>query len=381
MGRPPKNKEIEEENDGVLIPEQQALNYLKANKENHYNFEEDNFSKIPSSSLILNGALGGGLPFGAHRFIGINSGGKTSCALDFMMNFLKGNEERRSVYFRCEGRLSQELRIRSGVEFTLNPSDWKNNICLIFDSNVYETVFGFIRDLIINNPSKVKYFFVLDSLDNMVKKDDLAKPLEEASMVAGGALITSVFLKKTAIALAKRSHIAIFVSQIRDEIKINQYQQTTQRQGKSSGGHAIEHNASTVIDFLARYNDDLIRENPSDRNSKIIGHRCKIRLIKTDNEKNLTEISYPICYGRKGGKSVWREYEIIDMLLMWNMLARKGEKGAWFNFEEKILAELKQIDNEFPEKIQGLDNLRQTLEEKPNITEYLYNKFSNLLTN
>lgn len=381
MGRLPKNKEIEENDDKILTPEQQALNYLKANKENHYNFEEDSFIKIPSSSLILNGALGGGLCFGAHRFVGINSGGKTSCALDFMMNFLKEKNNRRGIYFRCEGRLSPELRIRTGVEFTLDPNLWSDGVCLIFDSNIYETVFGFIRDLIINNPNKVKYFFILDSLDNMVKKDDLAKPLEEASMVAGGALITSVFLKKTALALAKRSHIAIFVSQIRDEIKINQYQQTTQRQGKSSGGHAIEHNASTVVDFLARYNDDLIRENPGDRNSKIIGHKCKIRLIKTDNEKNLTEISYPICYGRKGGKSVWREYEIIDLLLMWSMLGRKGDKGAWFNFEEKILIELKQIDNEFPEKVQGLDNLRQVLEEKPIITDYLYTKFSNLLTN
>ena len=49
---------------------------------------------------------------------------------------------------------------------------------------------------------------------------------------------------------------------------------------------------------------------------------------------------------------------------MWSMLGRKGDKGAWFNFEEKILIELKQIDNEFPEKVQGLDNLRQVLEEK-----------------
>ena len=59
----PKNKEIEENDDKILTPEQQALNYLKANKENHYNFEEDSFIKIPSSSLILNGALGGGLCF------------------------------------------------------------------------------------------------------------------------------------------------------------------------------------------------------------------------------------------------------------------------------------------------------------------------------
>ena len=254
--------------------------------------------------------------------MGITAGGKTSCALDFMFNFLKMDKSNRGIYFKCEGRLSPEVKARSGIEFTTDAEKWNNN-CLTVESNIYEVVFGFIRNLIIDNPTETKYFFIIDSVDSMVKRDDLAKPLEEAQQVAGGALITSVFLKKTALALARRGHICIFISQIREEIKINQYQVTTQRQGKSSGGHALEHASSVVINFLGRYNDDVIRENQSDKNSKAIGHRCKIKIIKSDNE-NYNELSYPVRYGMTGGKSVWKELECIDMLQAWSQLKRKG---------------------------------------------------------
>jgi RecA/RadA recombinase len=364
----------------VITPQKQALAFLKANKDDHYNFEESNYYKVPSSSLNLNLELGGGIPVGAHRAIGINSGGKTSCSLDFMFNFLKLNKTNRGVYFKCEGRLSPDMQSRSGINFTTDPEKWDNN-CLIIESNVYEAVFGFIRDCIINNPTKAKYFFIIDSMDNMGKRDDLAKPLEEAGQVAGGALLTSVFLKKSSLALEKRGHILIFISQIREEIKLNQYQATTPRQGKSSGGHAVEHNSSVVMDFLPRFNDDIIRENPADKNSKIIGHYCKICLIKTDNEKNQVKLSYPIKYGRVGGTSVWKEREICQQLLMWEFLKKTGEKSSWLSLSENIRQELLLVDKDVPEKIQGEDNVCNYLESHPEVTQYLYLKFRDILLN
>ena len=362
----------------VISPQSQATKFLQENKKDHYNFEKDNYYKVPSSSLNLNLELGGGIPVGAHRFVGITAGGKTSCSLDFMLNFLKMDKQNKGVYFKCEGRLSPEMQSRSGVSFTNDPEKWDNN-CLVVESNVYEVVFGFIRELIIDNPTENKYFFIIDSVDTMAKRDDLAKPLEEAGQVAGGALITSVFLKKTAVALAKRGHILIFISQIREEIKINQYQATTPRQGKSSGGHALEHSACVVANFLPRFNDDIIRENPNDKNSKILGHRCKIKIVKSDNE-NYNELEYPIAYQRKGGKSVWRELECVDMMVAFNQLKRKGDKGAWYNTSESFLNEIKEADPSFPDKFQGLDNVRLYLESKPELTDFLCKKYASALS-
>src|ERR1700676_5481950 len=96
----------EEQENNIVSPQEQALSYLKANKDDHFNFEPDNYYQIPSSSLNLNLELNSGIPVGAHRFIGINASVKSSCALDFMFNFLKIKKTNLGVYFKCEGRLS-----------------------------------------------------------------------------------------------------------------------------------------------------------------------------------------------------------------------------------------------------------------------------------
>ena len=64
-------------------------NLNKNNKKYHFNNHEDLNYKIPSGSLNLDIALSGGLTPGAHRFTGVNEGGKTSCSLAFAKNFQK----------------------------------------------------------------------------------------------------------------------------------------------------------------------------------------------------------------------------------------------------------------------------------------------------
>ena len=68
-----------------LTSEDQIRKFLddKENKKYHYNDLEEQHYKVPSGSLNLDLALGGGLSCGIHRFTGVNEGGKTSCALSF----------------------------------------------------------------------------------------------------------------------------------------------------------------------------------------------------------------------------------------------------------------------------------------------------------
>ena len=368
-----------EDEDSGISPEQQIASFLKANKQDHYNYEEDNYYQIPSSSLSLMSAMDGGINPGAHRATGVTTGGKTSCTLDFMYHFLNNGTGYRGVYIKAEGRLSAEMKMRSGITFVNDPEQWKDGTCFVFETNVYEAVFGFIGELIRNNPSKSRYFFVIDSLDMMAKRDDLAKPLEEAGQVAGGALITSVFLKKTSAALSKRGHFCWFISQVRDSIKINPYEKSAPRQGGASGGHAVEHAGDYVLEFLPRYNDDLIRENPSDKNSKPIGHYCKLKIVKSNNEKYGVEVRYPIKYGRKNASSVWVEREIIDLLLSWEQIEKKG---AWFKMAATLRDEIKENTGvEIPEQIQGIDNLYKTLEDNKKASDYLFNKLYKMLSN
>ena len=374
----PKENETETEN--VISPESQMLSYLKANKADHYNFEEEQVDITPTSSLHLTAAMEGGARPGAHRALGFSTGGKTSCTLDLMFNFLKigGGKGRRGFYVKAEGRLSPEVQARSGIKFVTNPEEWKDGTCFVFESNVFEAVFGSMGDLIRNNPTKTRYFFILDSMDMMAKRADLEKGLEDAGQVAGGALITSVFLKKTSAALAKRGHYCWFISQVRDSIKINPYEKSNPRQGGASGGHAVEHAGDWVIEFLPRFGDDIIRENSADKNSKIIGHYCHVNIVKSNNEKYGVKVKYPIKYGRTGGTSVWREREIAELMIGWEWVSKTG---AWLKIDDKIRQEiLEKTGVEFPEKIQGMDKFYAYLEETKPVSDYLYSKLLALIT-
>lgn len=365
-----KKDEVEEMDESMKI----MNNLLNEHKVDHYNFEETIYYKTPSSSAIMNAEMDGGLEPGAHRFIGVPSGGKTSAALDYMKNFLV-NEKLglvKGLYFRCEGKLSPKIQKRSGIKFVEDVKLWEPGTCLIIDSNVFEFVFKMIREHIMNNKQKCKFFFILDSLDMMARREDLQKPFEEAQMVAGGSLLTSVFFKKVSIALAKRGHIAVLISQVRDTIKINTYEKTNPKQGGASGGHAVEHAAGWVLDFLPRFTDDIIREGGL-KTGEPLGHFAKCKILKADNESYLREIRYPICYQRTDGNSIWKEKEIRDMMEMCERITAHPEKTGkgWFKIAEDTTLALVEAGFEGKTEIYGDKNVDKWIEQTPGLIEFL----------
>lgn len=379
-----KAKTVEVEQEEGQTPQTQLMSLFKANKTDHLNFETTQYYKVPSSSMILNSIMDGGLTPGCHRFCGTTSGGKSSAALDFLNKFLNEvllnllKEERRGVYFKCEGRLSKEIMLRSGVTFTEDINEWKNGTCLIVDSNIFEFVFDVMRQLIQHNETKCKYFFITDSVDMMVKRDDAAKSFEESQQVAGGALLTSTFLKKVGNAMSKRGHIAIFISQIRETVKINPYDKTPPKQGNASGGHALEHAGDFVLEFLPRFpgGEDIIREG-GETKGKPLGHFAKVKIVKSNNEKYLQEARYPICYGRIGGTSIWREKEIYDMLTMWELVKRKG---SYYVIDESIIKELAEQSITIPDQFQGEPRVHAWLDANPAAVDYLAKKFEKMIS-
>ena len=78
----------------------------------------------------------------------------------------------------------------------------------------------------------------------------------------------------------------------------------------------------------------------------------------------------------KALSGIWVEREIGDLILSWEMGKRAG---AWISFAPEFLADLKEQDIEWPEQIQGLNNLYKELEENTKAKEYLFNKFSKIL--
>jgi len=365
----------------VLTASEQLSSFLKTHKEDHYNYEETIEYKVSTGSLTLDIETGGGLGPGLHRFCGINEGGKTSEALEIARHFLKMPNSR-AVYFKCEGRLSPEMRERSGVTFmdTRDPESWKDGTCFIYESNIYESVFDMMKMLIQFNEEGKKYLFILVSVDGLQTKSDSEKALDDATKVAGGATISSVFMKKVATALTKRGHMAIFVSQVRADIQIDPYSKAPVRQTSATGGNALLHFANWILEFEARYKKDYILEDdkkaPDRVANKILGQWSKVTVKKSPNEKTNVVIAYPIKRGRKGGTSIWKELEIVDLLLQFGFVTKSG---AWIKVSEEIVQQLKDNKIEIPDKFQGKNGLFNYLEENAEATNYFYKMFKETL--
>ena len=342
--------------------------YLENNKDDHYNFEEENNYVVSSGSLVLDIEMGGGIRPGIIRASGVTEGGKTSCALAFARNFQK-LENSMVVYIKSEGRLSKEMIERAG----LDTSDEK---WLEYKSNVYESAINLIRELIKNNEHKIKYMFIIDSMDSLVPRADLAKGPEDANKVAAGALLSSDFLRKMALAMTTRGHICYMVSQVRTKVSLNPYEKTDPRVTNASGGNALLHYSDWILEFQERFKKDLITKGTGDK-EETVGHWCKVIFKKTPNEKTGSIVKYPIRYGRTGGKSIWAEYEVVETLLAFDM-AKKS--GAWVSVSDELIKEIKdELSLEMPKQHQGIDNFKKFFEENEEIGKYLFKKFREVL--
>ena len=348
--------------------------HLKDNKDSHYNFEDEQIFQISTGSLLLDSELSGSLEVPAIvRFTGVSGGGKTSSALLIMNNFLKTVPNSKGFLVKAEGRLNSNVKKISGVNFVDDPEKWEKGTCFVLRSNIYENIATLILELIKNNPENTRYYFLIDSMDALISKNDLSKGFEDSAKVAAGSVLTSNFLRRIMLTLSTFGHICGLISQVRSNVQINPYAKGDPKLTNSSGGNALQHYADWIFEFQPRYKSDQIIED-----GKIIGHWSKILLRKTTNEKDGVEVTYPIKHGRIDGKSVWTEYEIADMLIQWGF-AKKS--GAWISFDENLIKDIKDnISETFPEKIQGIDQLRTLLETNSKICNYLFNKFKMILS-
>jgi hypothetical protein len=362
-------KKKEDQEKKILGSTEFAAQFFQTRRAELYNLEEESDEYLVSTgSLILDHKIGGGLGAGVQRFVGVTEGGKSSAALEVMKNMLNTIPNSKGLYIKAEGRLSKNVQNRSGVKFTKNAEEWSIGSCLIFESNIFDTVFDFIRGMLRNNPNKEKYCIVIDSMDGLISLGDIEKSTGEAPKVAAGAVMSSDFLKRVSLGMSKFGHMCIMTSQQRSKVSIGDYApQDTNNTTKSSGGNAQLHFPDWIFEFQRAFKADKIVDKPDEPigpNNKLYGHIAKVLICKSTNETTGETVRYPIKYGRTDGTSIWIEREVVDLLLMWGLF-EKG--GAWFTADAELLEYVKSQGLEMPEKIQGIKNIYTLLEENEDL--------------
>ncbi len=335
--------------------------FLKENERDHYNFYTPTFYKISTGSLRLDSALDGGLTPGIHRFGGSSEGGKTSEALEVIGNFLETIPNSKGLIVKAEGRLGDKIKKRSSIKFVENAEDWVAGTCFVLKSNVYDTVAQFIYDLVQQNEEDFKYIFLIDSLDGLMLKADMQKSIagDESVKVCGPNVLTKLLFKKLSLPMSELGHMMIVITQIIAKIQVGGHggQAPEQLSISGGGGNAAIHFSNFILTFLPRYKKHLITSDGKDPNFKfsecnIIGHKVRVALEKTENEKSKTEVEYPVKYATEtdvGG--IWTELEIKDSLISYGFLNFKGAWGGFSDLAKEKMA-LAGITN-IPEKFHG----------------------------
>jgi hypothetical protein len=378
MARPKKDTE-ENENGQSSNDLLEAL--LKENKDSHYNDVIAKNKIISTGSLILDSVVkvrsGGVIRLVAKT----PESGKTSESFVLAENYMKVMEKSKTLYVKAEGRLSPELQKRTGLKFVTTPAEWEYGTVFVLSCNVFEVVADFIMKLSKQMHEKGEHLaIIIDSLDGLILKKDLeVKGIDGNQMVAGVPKLTKLLFRHLALPIAHYDILLLITGQYSADIKLDPYAPNVPRMGDSSGGSSVPHQCDYVLQYLPRYQGDLILEKPDEKpdvhKNKILGVYATIEIKKSASDSTGTKVKVPIRKDRVGC-AIWIEKEVVDMVLQYGMLTRKG---AWYSFDEKLIEEAKADGIEIKPLHQGMNGVFEYVEENKPVFEWLLNKFKSLV--
>ncbi len=372
-----KKDEIKEETRGS----KDLLNsILKATKEDHYAYVESKNKVISTGSLILDGLVK--VRTGSVvRLVGKGAElGKTSESFVLAANFMEAMPKSKTIYVKAESRLSEEMKIRSGIKFVTEAENWEYGTVFIYPCNTFEIVADLLESMLKQMHELGEYLcIIIDSLDGMILKNDLTtKGISGNTKVAGVPLLTKLMFRRLALPINHYDALLLITGQYSAEIKLDPYSKEPPRQAESSGGSAIGHQSDYVFSYGVRYGGDYILEKPDEKpdfqKNKTLGVYATIEIKKSSTDVTGTKVKIPIKKGRIGC-AIWIEKEVVDIIVGFQLI---NKKGSWLSFHESIIKEAKDANVILKEQIQGINQLYDYMEENKDVFHFFLNKIKKL---
>ena len=262
---------------------------------------------IPTPSVGLNRALGGGLNTGAtHLFWGTPSVGKTTMCFRIIAEAQKLGY--RPVIIDSESSYNDAYAAKCGIDI---------DDVVIIQSTVVEDIMknliGYLTD------DKEKHIFLFDSLSNIIKEEFYDKP-EGGKAMGLQSRSQGYLLQKLVNYLHKERNIMLFVAH-----------QTVDLSGmfavtKAKMGNTVHHNMHNIVKlFLSMSKSEMDREE----NNMITSQRATWTVEKTKQIPTIGATGYYYVLPQEGRIDQGRE--IIDIAIEMDIIQRKG---AWYSYEE-----------------------------------------------
>jgi recombination protein RecA len=263
---------------------------------------------IPTPSVGLNRALGGGLNTGAtHLFWGNPSVGKSTVCFRILAE--AQSRGFRPVIVDSEYSFNEEYAAKCGIDI----SD-----IVVIQSTVVEDILRNLHPYL--NHDEEKHVFLFDSLSNIIRQEAYDKP-EGSKAIGLLARSQGALLQQLVNYLHKEKNLMIFIAHQTMDLS-GMYAIT-----KAKIGNSVYHNMHNIVKlFLSQSSKEMERD---DRNM-IISQKVAWTIEKTKQRASIGTKGDYYVIPQEANIDEFRE--LLDIAIEMNVIERRG---AWYFYGEE----------------------------------------------
>ncbi|OIO53028.1 recombinase RecA [Candidatus Peregrinibacteria bacterium CG1_02_54_53] len=264
---------------------------------------------IPSGSLSLDIALGGGIPKGRIiEIFGPESSGKTTLALHVISQAQKRGGK--AAFIDAEHALDVQYAKKIGVDI---------DALLVSQPDDGEQALEITETLVRSGGIDL---IVVDSVAALTPRAEIEGMMGDSHMGLQARLMSQALRKLTSI-VSKTSCSIIFINQMRMKIGVMFGNPET-----TTGGNALKFYASIRIDV--RRIDKIVEKGEGDQ--EIVGNRTRAKIVKNKVAPPFRQAEFDILYA----KGINHAGDLLDMGVKYGIIERAG---THFRYGEEALGQ------------------------------------------
>lgn len=280
---------------------------------------------VPSGSLSLDLALGGGVPRGrVVEIYGPESSGKTTLTLHAIAEVQKNGGT--AAFIDAEHALDPAYAKRIGVDI--------DNLLLSQPDNG-EQALEIVETLVRSNAVDL---IVVDSVAALVPRAEIEGDMGD-SLPGLQARLMSQALRKLTSVINKSKATVIFINQIRMKIGVMFGNPET-----TTGGNALK--------FYSSVRMDIRRIGQIKQGEEVIGNRVRVKVVKNKIAPPFRQAEFDVMYN----KGISKSGDVLDLAVEKGIV---DKAGAWFSYKDQKIGQGREAAKSFldqnPKELEEID--------------------------